>query len=141
MVIKKNDDLNWLKIEGEFDSSLQNSLQAMVQNRIAKAEFAEQDVDYIKNLSRPVIANKLSVSKERLEKIRLLCQLWDIDLRPSKITSHRKFLGPIIVTAKKAIQPILKMLLKDTINQQRDFNAAVITLVTDLSNQIDQKNH
>ena len=77
----------------------------------------------------------LKLSKKRLEKLRRLCQLWEVNLKPAEITSHRKVIGPLIVAVKKLVYPILKVLLKETIKQQRDFNAAAVALIADLANE------
>jgi len=131
-------DSSWLKIEGYPVAGLQSSLEDIVKNKILAGKYADRDVKYIASLSRPVLNEKLSVTAERLEKIRAMCQSWDVDFRPVQITSHRRFIGRFIVAAKRAFQPIIKGILKDTIAQQRNFNAAVISAVTDLSNEVEK---
>lgn len=132
-------DNNWLIVAGKIDKDLALALTESVQARIIAGEYKERDVEYVSKLTRPVINEKLNISPERLRKLRTLCQLWDIDIKATKITSHRKILGPIIVGVKKALLPVIRMLLKDTINQQRDYNAAVISLLTDISNDIEKR--
>ena len=96
----------------------------------------------------PVLAAELDAVHDRkadpddpsLDKLRRLCQLWDVDLRCSGITSHRPVLGPFIVAMKKLFYPFLRVFLKDALQQQRDFNAAAVSLLADLaSKQLSEK--
>ncbi len=130
---------SWLEIGGKADPKLAQKLSESVREKIQRGEFLDKDVRYVSDLSRPLISETLNVSDQRLQKLRTLCQLWDVDIKGTNITSHRKYVGPIIVAFKRALLPIVKVLLKDTINQQRDFNAASISLLTDLANEIDRK--
>lgn len=126
---------SWLTINGESNTELEAKLAALVANKIATKEYEQRDLEYIDMLKRPLIDGSLITSTQRLEKLRTLCQLWDVDIKAVKITSHRPVIGPIIVAFKKALQPIIKILLKDFIRQQKDFNAATISLLADLSNE------
>lgn len=95
------------------------------------------DLEYISNLRLSLLDRELSVSDDTLERLRALCALWEVDLKPGAITSHRKLIGPIIVAAKKLAFPILRAFLKDSFRRQRDFNAAVVVLLSDLARKID----
>jgi hypothetical protein len=130
---------NWIHIQGEpAPLDLLNKLEGGVASKIGSGSYSERDIKYLASLNRPVISQKLEVTAERLERLRAMCQAWDIDFKPGAVTSHRRFVGKFIVAAKRALQPIIKALLKDTIAQQRNFNAAVITAVTDLTNEVDK---
>ena len=74
----------------------------------------------------------LQVSNDQLEKLRRLCQVWDVDIRPGEITSHRPIIGRVIVAGKKLLFPVIRALLKNYLSQQREFNAAAISLLADL---------
>ena len=125
----------WLVVTGREEGALADSLSNDVANKIREGKFAQKDVEYLSRLDRSVVTGTLSVRNDRLEILRKLCQLWEIEVTPPKITSHRKVVGPIIVFGKRLLFPILKMLLKDTIRKQRDFNATTITLLTELCQQ------
>ncbi|MCB0353122.1 MAG: hypothetical protein KDD64_06335, partial [Bdellovibrionales bacterium] len=82
------------------------------------------------------------VSDEVLEKLRRLCQLWNVRLLPQeKITSHRPLIGPVIVAVKKAIFPIVRYILKDVLHQQRSFNAAAIQLLAEIASDSNTQPH
>ena len=123
----------WIKILGEEAPALERELSGAVSARVEKGEYAVRDIEYISALKRPLATQTLKLSPDRLEKLRRLCQLWDIELKATHIESHRKILGPLIVAVKKMLLPILRVLLKDMIRQQRDFNAAAIRLLAELS--------
>lgn len=129
---------SWLKIKGDPIPSLESRIEGTVAAKVSRGDFTQRDVDYISKLSRPVLNERILVAGERLEKLRAMCQSWDIDFRPVQITSHRRVIGKLIVTVKKAVQPVIRALLKDTIAQQRNFNASVISAVTDLANEVEK---
>lgn len=122
-------------ITGAADGSLEEKIEALVQQRISKGEYKSEDARYIEKLPVSIVGGALAVDDRVLEKLRRLCQLWDVEMKPVKITSHRKVIGPFIVFAKKLIFPLLKVFLKEPLRQQRDFNAAAIALLAELSNQ------
>lgn len=129
---------SWLQIKGNPVPALESQIEEIVAYKISIGAFSQRDVNYLSKLSRPVLSDKILVTGERLEKLRTMCQAWDIDFRPVQITSHRKFVGKLIVAIKKGIQPVIRALLKDTIAQQRNFNASVIIAVTDLANEVEK---
>ena len=123
---------SWLTVAGSSAPELAAALQAAVERKISAGTIKRQDVDYIGRINRELVAGTLRVSDSKLEKLRRLCQLWEVDMKVGPVTSHRKYVGPIIVTFKNLLFPILRVLLKDTFRQQRDFNAAAISLLTEL---------
>lgn len=130
-----NSTNSWLTICGQEDKAFEESINSRVNQRIANKDYSENDCKVIADMRMSVVKGDLKIDDYTLEKLRHMCQLWDIDLRPREITSHRKIVGPIIVGIKKMLFPILKIFLKDLIRQQRDFNAATIRLVGCLSNK------
>ena len=121
-----------LLVCGKPALELELQLAARVRGRLAAGEFTEQDMRIVADLNKRNDDLRLTLSDIKLERIRRLCQLWDIELRsPNQITSHRKFVGPFIVAAKKLVYPILRVLLKDLIRQQRDFNGSVISYLAE----------
>lgn len=121
----------WLTVTGEAAPELECAGQEAVARRISAGHYRATDVDYILRLNLPVVEGALNVTDRQLEKLRRLCQLADVDLVPARITSHRAYIGPLIVAAKKVLFSILKVLFKDTLRKQRDFNAAVISYLAE----------
>jgi hypothetical protein len=124
---------SWLTVAGKSDGDLEAVLAQEVASKIAAGRYTVDNVAYISKVHLNLEPGYLQVSDKTLEKLRRLCQLWDVDIRATNITSHRKVIGPLIVAAKKIVYPLLKVFLKDFIRQQRSFNAAVIALLAEVS--------
>ena len=125
---------DWILIGGEPNGALQRLVEGRTRAAEAARTYRVEDIAYLKKMNMHVAPGQLQVSDLTLEKLRKMCQLWYIDLKPGReISSHRKLIGPMIVAAKKALFPIIRFCLKDTLKQQRDFNAAVIAAITHLA--------
>ena len=124
-----------IKICGKEDSSFSNEIASLVHQKITQRIYSENDVKYIKLLEMKLVDGGLNVSEKDLERLRTLCKLWDVELKPAEITSHRPIVGHIIVAIKKALFPIIRVFLRDTFKQQRDFNAASVSMLAELLNK------
>jgi hypothetical protein len=112
--------------------SLNEFLLTARNKRIAEGEFALEDVVYIRSLSLSPIKGDLNISDEALERLRRLCQLWQVRLRPRVISSHRPIIGRLVVLTKRALFPVVAFFMRDALRQQREFNAATIRLMAQL---------
>lgn len=130
-----NGSTPWIQLCGKSDPELERILSDRVAAKRAAGKFALHDEEYIRRVSLMVLREGGDVSPELLEKFRHLCLLHNVHLIPPKISSHRRFIGPIIVAGKKLAYRILAPLLESTIRQQRDFNAAAIYLLAELSRE------
>lgn len=126
---------NWIKSYGSYDKTLANDVLLRVENKIAQKDFSKENIHYVDKLDVSLTKGSLKVSDERLEKLRALCQIWYVDLKQGEISSHRKYIGPLIVTFKKAVFPVIRFFMKDFLRQQRSFNAKTISLLADLCNE------
>ena len=124
-----------LEIPLQDTDKLSSLIEERCAARIAANEVYESDVANIRDRKLDLIPKNLYVDPMKLEKLRRLCQLWEVDIRVGEITSHRKIIGPIIVQVKKILFPIIRFILKDLIREQRDFNAASIQLFAELCNE------
>ncbi|RMG40372.1 MAG: hypothetical protein D6719_11060 [Candidatus Dadabacteria bacterium] len=125
---------NWIEVLGLHDSALADGVRSDVLSKIEAGEFTADEVEYVRKVSLRPLKGRLEVRGRDLELLRRISKLSEVDLRPAVITSHRKILGPFIVAAKRLFYPILKVFLKDFIRQQKDFNAAVTTMLVRLAN-------
>ena len=105
-----------------------------VEEHLKENHYSRDEVKFISKINEMPVKGSINVSAERLEKLRRLCQLWEVDLRYQNITSHRKIVGPLIVAMKRLLYPVIRAIFKDYIRQQKEFNAAAIALLADLSN-------
>lgn len=125
----------WLKVCGESDQSLASELEGRVRQKIENKEFSADNVYYVSKVDLRPVKNSLDLSDIELEKLRAMCSLWSLELRPVTITSHRRFIGPLIVAAKKIAFPIIRIFMRDVLRQQSSFNAATIAMVTEIANR------
>ena len=138
---------SWVRMPArqEFEeyAGIADQLEQQMQARMSSGEYTTDEAYYVSHIDLALCKKELRLSDERLEKLRQLCQLWDIDLRHKEITSHRKFIGPFIVFAKRRMYPLFRFFLKDLIHQQQRFNATAIALIADLSSEDvpEQKTH
>lgn len=126
---------DWLTVCGRADAALAGELENLSIERMKAKGYTKEDVDYIRKFKQPLIAGGLDIEGKELEKLRTLCKLWDVELKCSEITSHRPIIGHFVVAAKKLMFPVIRVLLKDTFKQQRDFNAAAISMLADILNR------
>jgi hypothetical protein len=117
---------SWLSAPTTDARSIASLMHERTKQRINNGQFSDHDVAYINALQVGTAKSAISLNGEQLEKLRQLCQLWDIALHPRQIESHRPFVGPVIVKVKRLVFRLLQVLLKDLIRQQRAFNAATI---------------
>ena len=126
---------DWVDAFGKVDTKLGAELQQRMRQRIAAGDYTIHDVRFVRILQLNLFRSAPQMSADRFEKLRRLCLSWNIGLRPLEISSHRKYIGPVIVTAKRILFRILQVLLKDLILQQRTFNANAIALLAELSDE------
>ena len=118
---------------------LEQEIAKGVQSLIEQGDFSSENIHFVKNFILPASSGSLLTSDELLERLRHAAQIWDVSLKPKEITSHRRFVGPIIVSLKRLIYPVLSFFLADTLRQQRDFNAAVLRCLVELSHERGQR--
>ena len=97
-----------------------------------------QEVDFPDTLS---LANEIGELPENptMEDDRLLVNTtWDV-MAERPITSHRRFLGPILVFGKKVVRKLLRWYVNPFVDQQRNFNAAMVRLMNSTQTQLDEK--
>lgn len=131
--------MTWITLPQGDSSAFAQTIDASVAGRIKAGAFSEQDVKNIQNRILELIPKDLDLPPNQLEKLRRLCQLWEVDIRSAQISSHRKVIGPAIVAFKKMLFPLIRFVLKDFIREQRDFNAQVISFVAELANESQRK--
>lgn len=124
-----NNSKTWLTVCGESAPELGRELEGRVASRLAAKSFREDEIEWVSKANFAPVQGPLQVSEAELNILRRLCQAWEVELRPGKITSHRPVVGPIIVAFKKLLFPVVHVFLKDLVRQQRDFNSSAIALM------------
>lgn len=128
-----NSQAAWIKMPWGSDSEIETLVASNSARKLRDKVYTKEDLHYISHVNLSAVKGSLDVSDVELEKLRILCRSWDIDLRPSRITSHRKFIGPLIVAIKKLLFPLIRFFLKDLIQQQRSYNAASLALIAEIA--------
>jgi len=125
----------WLQIDGVDCQGLQSTLSQRIGALVSQGDMPANEQERVAGLSTAIAKGAFVVSPERLELLRGLCHLYSAGIRSEKITSHRRFVGPVIVFVKRAFFRVLSALLGPSFQYQRDFNAGVIRLLGDLCNE------
>jgi len=125
---------SWITVAGEVNHDVRETTARRVADLRAAGKFSEVDERHIAQLSFAITRDGFAATPERLELLRRLCQLYSADVRPQAPTSHRKIIGPFIVLGKRMLQPVINAVFGPALRNQREFNANVVSLLTDLSN-------
>jgi hypothetical protein len=125
----------WLTICGVQEEQLAAALSERVASWRESGLLSDEERRSIEQLSYSLTGDGFATSPERMELLRQLCQVFSRDVRPQAPTSHRKVIGPLIVLAKRILYPLVNAVLGPTFQQQREFNALSLTLLTDLANE------
>jgi len=133
--MQKSSDNSWLEIDGEISYQLACSLTSRISDLVLQGVMPANEQERVARHSSAISTASFIVSSERLELLRNLCHLYSVGIRAEKIASHRRLLGPIIVFAKKSVFRVISALLGPSFRYQRDFNAGVIRLLSDLCNE------
>lgn len=136
--MRKSGDKNWFSVGGFDCDELGSSIKSRLADTVTEGVMPKDEVERVANLSTSISSGSFVVSPKRLELLRGLCHLYSAGIRAEKITSHRRVLGPVIVAFKQALFRVLSVLLGPSFQFQRDFNAGVIRLLSDLCNEDSQ---
>ena len=125
--VKSSDSSFWVTVNGCQSTNLECSLEDFVSQRLLSGRFTARDITNISTRRLHELAWKLDGSDEyALENLRALAKNWEPELLPPFVSSHRRFVGPLIVFIKKLILPTLAALLRPTFLQQRHWNEQVV---------------
>lgn len=119
--------------QGKQDLELEKHVLGLLSKRMEKCKFKVEDIAYVKSLSLFPVKDASNIDEETLERLRRLCEVWEVQFKAPKITSHRALIGPVIVFVKRLLYPLLQVFLKEPFAQQRKFNAEALSLLADLA--------
>jgi hypothetical protein len=124
-----------LKFNGKESPELQEEVKSLVAQRIASTKYRREDVEYVKSLDLFPVKDASNLDNEMLERLRRISEVWEVKLGYDPITSHRPIIGPLIVALKRMIFPLVSLALKKPLEQQRRFNAEVVSMLARLASR------
>lgn len=130
-----NVETGWLRIGGAADPQLEQILATSVRSWVESGMMPPNEAERVARVSTAIASRRFTTSPERLEMLRSLCQIYSAGIRAGKISSHRRFVGPVIVACKKVLFRAIAALLGPSFERQREFNAGVIRLLGHLCNE------
>ncbi|MZK53461.1 hypothetical protein [Clostridium beijerinckii] len=116
----------------EVNSKIINPEELMM--RVKKSVLNKKEIKVEGYSFTDVNINSSSLSKDidslhiNIEKMN---ETWEI--RDFTIRSHRKFIGPFLILAKRAVRKILYWFIKPYWEQQTNFNAAATRAISDMA--------
>lgn len=109
-----------------FQLAEQASL-ALNKRLASHSSFSQSEIDKICGLDCHLLPCGGVIDPETLERLRALARLSRCSLTsPERISSHRRYVGQLIVLAKRAIWPFLSAQLKGTLDAQEEFNSLIL---------------
>ncbi len=126
---------SWISAPGEAGAALAERLEREVAERRASGALTESDERLVRELKVFFSPESFSTTPARLEMLRTLCRTFNVEFKPEVTRSHRKLVGPIIATVKRALVPFLRAILGPSYLKQAEFNASVVKLLGELCNE------
>ncbi len=120
---------NWHQLESRVNTALEERL-------VRDSHYTEKEIKKVSTLSKKLFPEGKEVDFQTCEDLRALAKLSQFELKPARsITSHRKFIGPLIVFLKRLTWPLVKIHLKESYAGQQEFNCRVVEAVSRLKNE------
>jgi hypothetical protein len=112
-------------LHGASSEDLEARVCAALDNRLRSlGHFSAQEIVDVTQKKRTVFPPGFALPSEITDEFRSLAKFAQLELRPAAaITSHRRFIGPLIVALKRLTWPLIALHLKDTVNAVREFEA------------------
>lgn len=130
---------SWVLIGGREDSELEASLRARMDERIALGRLSAEEEKVVQKAEHDPFPFGGIKDRVVLERIRSLCQTFDVQFEELPISSHRKFIGPVIVFCKKLILRSVKPITAQILRKQTDFNANAIMALSSMASYYENK--
>ena len=112
-----------------FDvSSISQAVNGNLRTRLhGPVDLSQEEIDNVAELYHPLVPKGAKLADKQLEELRALavCSRCEMKALPT-ITSHRPFIGPIIVMMKRILWPFLRAQLRGTLNAQQEFNSRLL---------------
>jgi hypothetical protein len=92
--------------------------------------YTLEECQSVRERSTQLVPTGFELGARDSELLRALAVFSNTELRPpAQITSHRRFIGPIIVFIKKLSWPLVQLHLKETVIGIREFHSLTLTVI------------
>ena len=110
---------------GILPQDFEQSLRARLLQRLEQdPEYSSDEIARVSDCSPKICDREFALKKDEYERLRVLCILSQCTMSDSsKINSHRKFIGPIIVKAKRILWKIISSQLENTFSGIQEFSS------------------
>lgn len=111
---------NFYQNNVDIIQKIENNLSKRIDNN---PNFSLEEIEKINIKTVSLCPKNFEISDETSELLRVLSNFSQCELKPVKhITSHRKYIGVIIVFLKKLTWPLVRFHLKETFESMQQFN-------------------
>lgn len=116
----------------------QRALQALKQRLLENKDYSEQEIKEIELKQTSVFRPGYVLRKEQAEQFRALANLAQVSLKPGReIRSHRKYVGRLIVLAKRLSLPFVKFHIDPTLEGLNEQSHRLVQLLAEQCERID----
>lgn len=123
LIVSTPDGINGEHLATEILEALQHRLSS-------DCKYSEDEVRDVSCAVKTLFPSDFVLSAQASERFRALARHSMREVMPlGSITSHRPVTGRFIVAFKKALWPLLRVLLKDAFSVIREHNAILLTLL------------
>lgn len=121
--------LNRPLLNNKSFKDLSDRAAANLQNRLRQhASYTNEEIAEISKKNGRLFPRDFQLSTDGTNRFRALCQLSNIQLRPSRqITSHRRYVGWLVVLVKKLTWPLVQFHLKEPFAGIQEFSSWAVT--------------
>lgn len=105
---------------------LSDRVESAASARRASAAVSEQEISHVAGLDRRLFPDGFELDHPNSEMYRRLAILSQSELRPVQITSHRRYIGKLIVFAKRCTWPLLKVHLEKRFRSLDEFSRTTV---------------
>lgn len=132
-----------LRAPGGDARSLDDRVRAALsERRRTIRDYPAEEIVSISQLDRRLFPDGFEISDDVSTRFRALAALSRCELRPPReIRSHRRFIGPLIVRAKRLLYPLVALQFKESFKALQELNSWSIANQAALTVEIARSGH
>jgi hypothetical protein len=115
------------RISGEKGGEAWARVQSRLADRVARGILRRDEIERVSRATLHTFDGGDAAS----EIFRRCCVTWEVD-RVAPITSHRRYVGPVLVAVKRGLRRLLRFQTEPHLSRQRDFNWNLLLVLREL---------